>query len=130
MDTSQGESNQNDPNPMDYVTETKNFRVEALKSVEIQERHKKEALAKCSDLHNKLLDCYDKRRFCGTVEKEFWDCYRNERVCVIIFLHCRVLRNPRYLHGLITFITKILLKINKRINKSFIIIYYCFLLRN
>ena len=72
--------NQEEQPPIDYVTETKNFRNEALMSVELQERHKKEALAKCRELHIKLLDCYDNRRFCGNVEKEFWDCYRNERV--------------------------------------------------
>lgn len=69
-----------DSSPPDYVTEVKNFRNEAILSAEIQEKHKREALAKCKELHDKLLDCYDSRYFCGNLEKDFWDCYRNERV--------------------------------------------------
>lgn len=74
------ENTEQNQSPLDYVTETQNFRNEATLSIEIQEERKRRALAKCQDLHNILLDCYEKKRFCGSKEKDFWDCYRNERV--------------------------------------------------
>lgn len=69
------------PNPRDYEKEVRAFRQESSLTREVQEDYKREALRKCNDLHAKLLDCYEKKYFCGTPEKEFWDCYRNERVC-------------------------------------------------
>ena len=81
MENSQGEEkNSMNSNPPDYAQEVKNFRRESMLSSEIQEEHKKKALMKCKDLHDKLMDCYESKYFCGTAEKEFWDCYRNERV--------------------------------------------------
>lgn len=127
MESSRPETEQTDANPMDYVTETKNFRREAIKSVEIQEKHKKEALAKCNDLHIKLLDCYDSRHFCGNVEKEFWDCYRNERVQLYNRIKHRVLRNQKSQRGHTISIIDRLLKRNRMKNKSFIILYSCYL---
>ena len=69
------------PNPRNYENEVRTFRQESTLTREMQEDYKREALRKCNDLHAKLLDCYEKKYFCGTAEKEFWDCYRRERVC-------------------------------------------------
>ena len=68
------------PTPSDYEQEVRNFREESTLTREIQENYKREALRKCNELHAILLDCYEKKYFCGTAEKEFWDCYRKERV--------------------------------------------------
>ncbi|KAK8830642.1 hypothetical protein WA577_004371 [Blastocystis sp. JDR] len=62
-----------------YEKEVQAFREESGLAREVQEEFKREALRKCNDLHKALLDCYEKKYFCGTVEKEFWDCYRKER---------------------------------------------------
>lgn len=74
------------PNPIDYEQEVRNFRQEQGLAREVQEKYKREALRKCNDLHRVLLDCYEKKYFCGKEEKEFWDCYRRERVCNLLGL--------------------------------------------
>lgn len=66
--------------PQEYEQEMRAFRKEQGLSREVQEHYKREALRKCNDLHAILLDCYEKKYFCGTEEKAFWDCYRRERV--------------------------------------------------
>ena len=81
MDSSHSNSDESKrPTPIDYEQEVRNFRKESSLTKEIQENYKREALRKCNELHTILLDCYEKKYFCGTAEKEFWDCYRRERV--------------------------------------------------
>lgn len=88
------------PNPRNYEKEVRNFRRESSLTREVQEDYKREALRKCNDLHTKLLDCYEKKYFCGTAEKEFWDCYRNERVRLsIVLVNSRDSENPRFPDG-------------------------------
>lgn len=81
MDSSHPNSDESkQPTPSDYEREVRNFREESNLTREIQENYKREALRKCNELHSILLDCYEKKYFCGAAEKEFWDCYRKERV--------------------------------------------------
>ena len=84
MDSSQeGATEEQRKRSVGYEKEVQAFRKESGLAREVQEEFKREALRKCNDLHKALLDCYEKKYFCGTVEKEFWDCYRRERVCCV-----------------------------------------------